>query len=313
VGGRNISNVNLTLNNSGISGTGRINLAGTQQTFNLSVNAAGQVTGTFQGTVAVAGRQVSGTFTLAPDGTIGCSSGVQVAVGGATRNFSVTIDSQGNVTGTYTGSLTVGGRNISNVNLTLNNSGITGTGNVTILGTDISFSLAVDSAGRLSGSARNVNLTASLPGGKSVSIATSGNLTLSPDGKISGSGTVNAGNGTKIKNASFAVDSSGSVSGQGSVPVGSGSISCTFGLSSGSFSVSGSAGVSKSISIGSGWAKVTYTFNATVSLSVANTNEIKATASGKVNGVTVGSTGVNLGNGKVTVSFLGQNLTFDLF
>ncbi|MGQ9825432.1 MAG: hypothetical protein ACUVSK_10640, partial [Desulfotomaculales bacterium] len=134
VGPRNISNVSLTLNNSGITGTGRISLAGSQQTFNLSVSASGQVTGTYTGTVTVAGRQVTGTFTLAPDGTISCSSGLQVSVGGATRNFSVAVDSQGNVTGTYSGSLTVGPRNISNVSLTLNNSGITGTGRISLAG-----------------------------------------------------------------------------------------------------------------------------------------------------------------------------------
>jgi len=160
LGGRNISGVNLTLNNSGISGSGRINLAGSQQTFNISVNGSGLVTGTYNGTVTVGGRQVTGTFTLASNGAVSCSSGVQVPAGGSTLNFSVVVDNQGNVTGTYSGSLNVGGRNISGVNLTLNNSGVSGSGRVAILGSQINFSLVVDSAGQLSGSASDVTLNA---------------------------------------------------------------------------------------------------------------------------------------------------------
>ncbi|MGQ9532613.1 MAG: hypothetical protein ACUVTQ_07405, partial [Desulfotomaculales bacterium] len=64
---------------------------------------------------------------LASNGNFSASGYASVNVAGVQRQFAVSLDSGGNVTGTYTGSLTVGSRNISNVNLTLNNSGISGT------------------------------------------------------------------------------------------------------------------------------------------------------------------------------------------
>ncbi|MBC7337329.1 MAG: hypothetical protein H5U01_13835, partial [Clostridia bacterium] len=152
LGGRTIYDLALSRVNGQTALQGRINLAGTGVLFALSVDGSGNLTGSYTGAVNLAGRQVEATFRLGNDGTVTCTASVPVRVAGYDRQFRLTVDPAGNVTGTYDGSLTVGGRPISSVHLELTATGISGTGEITLAGAKRTFHLAVDTSGNVTGS-----------------------------------------------------------------------------------------------------------------------------------------------------------------
>ena len=328
IGGRGISSVVLNMDDTGVSGTGSIRLAGAQRTFNLSVDASGNVTGSYNGGISVGGFTISNEFRLQSDGSITCEGLAHLPVVGATVPFSVTVDASGNVSATlsptHNGILIIGGKRFTNVSLTLNNNGMNGSGKFSILGSDAAFTLAASgTTGKVTGTT-HVTLSATLPGDKEVKIP-SVTLSLSEDGKISGSGTVKAANAS-ITSASFEVDAGGNIRGTGAVKVKTLNVSCGFSLSPSSFSVwvqppqGQTYSATKTVNVGT----LSLTFRASLSLGVKETNKIAATAEGTVSAKDkiagdLGSVGVdgdvNLSTGNVTVRvkispWIDRNVTF---
>lgn len=315
VGGRPISSVHLELTATGISGTGEITLAGAKRTFHLAVDTSGNVTGSYGGGVSLAGFQIGNEFVLASDGSLTCQGTLHLRVAGANLPFSVSVGPSGNVTAalsaTHSGVLNMGGRTLTALSLTLDGTGMEGTARVNILGSEVTMQLSVDAAtGALAGTAGGT-LAVSLAEGKTVSLQNA-QVSLTPTGAMSGSGTLKAGNAS-IAGAAFTVDAARNVSGTGTVKVRTLPVSCGFRLGPGTFSVWAappegfSYRASKTVDI---W-PFSYTFTAGLSLGVKDTNKIKATADGtvtvrdKVTGQTVGSVGasseVNLASGAAAV------------
>lgn len=234
----------------------------------------------------------------------------------------IAINSSGSLTSNFTGSFQVGGWSLTDASLNLNNNKMTGNGSVSILGSNVNFSLNVDSSGAVSGGTRTT-LKSNLPGGKVISIPDVA-LSLSSNGVISGTGTIKAGN-TTITQATVNVQPNGTVSGSGSVSVGVGKITSNYSLGPSGFTVNGTAslapiripvmvpnplGIPPMVS-------VDLTLSGSVSLSVKNMNEIVATATGTVEGPwgtkqTV-SHSINLVTGEITVEILGVKVNFKLF
>jgi hypothetical protein len=312
VSGYSIAFATLNLGNNSITGTGKINVAGIQTVFNLTLNSNGSVNAKYAGNLTYAGIGISGlSLDITSAGMKGTGT---ITIAGASKTFSLSLNPLGALTGTYSGSLTIGNTTLASVTLNLSSSGITGTGTATVLGQSVTLTLSVDNTGKITGTGQTT-LTYTIPGTTKTVSLKNATLTLTNTGTISGSGTIAAGN-ISIAGATFTVSPTGGISGTGSVSIGGVAVSSSFSLGSGGFAVSGSTSVTKTITVGVWPLQTSVTFSASVSLSVKNTNEIAATASGTVKKGSLQASvsgSVDLASGKVTVSAFGLSLTFDLF
>ena len=232
---------------------------------------------------------------------------VKYKVSGNSLPFHLTLGSDGSLSGHFQGDIAIGDLVIHNVDLSLNDQGINGTGEVELLGQRVVFDLEVSRDGRITGRAE-AELEIDLPDGRRIGFPKA-SLELQGDGTIEGTGIFEALN-HRITDCTFTV-SDNLISGSGWVRIGDSGMNASFTLSPTGWSVEGK--VEKTVTVGG------LMFELNVSLK-ASAGNIVAIATGTVSGnfldqkveMTI-SREVDLETGEIEFEILGEGISIDLF
>ena len=140
-----------TLDNDGIHGETAIQILESSVAFDYTLQASGRVYGTYEGEIIVVGRKLtSSTLYLGRDGAFHGTAFVDVA--GSPVELSLSVQPNGQIQGSYKGSLRLFEQTVSNTTLTLNNERLTGYGDIKLLDNTATFALTIAANGTVTGS-----------------------------------------------------------------------------------------------------------------------------------------------------------------
>ncbi|MGC8863718.1 MAG: beta strand repeat-containing protein, partial [Armatimonadota bacterium] len=262
--GWNLTQTSLTLDSAGVHGTARIALpGGSRASANITLSPSGQFGGSITGTVTANGWIFANTALTIANDTISGAGNILVP-NGPSLGVTIRVTSGGQLSATGSGNVPLYGFEPTNINYSVGNDRITGSGALTLPGgSQSTLSFEIDRTGRITGSLTGtVNIAGWQIGSAALALSAAGlsgtgnltlpggttcraSLVLTPAGQFSGSfrGDV-AIRGWHIGAANLIINNS-TITGSGSFTLPGGAstgVSLTAG-SDGSFTATSTSGI----------------------------------------------------------------------
>ncbi|MCX8052185.1 MAG: hypothetical protein N3B12_00105 [Armatimonadetes bacterium] len=289
--GFKFSDTNLSLSSSGVSGSGQYTLPGVGAIrFTINIPVSGTITAFGSTTLSVGGFQVSNLTLNLGQSTIS-GSGTVTLPNGSNAAFTVTVNPNGTFSVTSNANLSIHGWNLTQTNLTLSNTGIGGSGKVTLPGgSEVTLNVNLTSTGQLTGSA-GANITVN-------GWALAGTEFRVSNDTISGEGQFQVPNGPRL-NFTASVKSNGTFTAEGT-----GNLTlCGFNLANSSYRINNDK------IVGSGNISLPGGSQGSLGFEITKTGQISGSMSGALSiagwqigsaSLTLSNTGLN-GSGNVTL------------